>query len=178
MVGLMIDNDLQPSCVIDGVELFGAPFEGYLVSRCGKIYSSLTNRWLKLEDNKSGYLRFSARINGKTIRKYVHRVMGEAFLGLDPQLHIDHINGNPSDNRVANLRVCSRQENQRNSVSRTNQFGFKGVRPNKARFAASITLDYRSLCLGTSDTPEDAARAYDKAALQHFGEFARLNFPE
>lgn len=93
---------------------------------------------------------------------------------------IDHINGNRLDNRRSNLRVTDRTGNRRNtSVQNNNKAGYKGVGPKKhgQPWRARITVDGKSLYLGAFDTPEEAARAYDAAALEHFGEYAWLNFP-
>lgn len=98
----------------------------------------------------------------------------------DSATHVDHIDGNGLNNTRGNLRVCSRQQNTRNvPTHKDNQSGFKGVsfdKP-KSRWSARICLNYRQRFLGAFRLPEDAARAYDKAAREHFGEFARLNFP-
>ncbi len=94
---------------------------------------------------------------------------------------VDHINGNKLDNRRSNLRLANRSTNQANrGASYHNKSGLKGVchAPHtKDRWRAQITVRGHKMYLGTFTTPEEAARAYDQAAIQHFGEFARLNFP-
>ena len=92
----------------------------------------------------------------------------------------DHIDGNGLDNLRGNLRNCTHQENHRNKAKMTAAPAYKGVlttsRPQMV--FARIGCDGRSHSLGYYDTEEEAARAYDRAALLHFREFARLNFPE
>ena len=89
---------------------------------------------------------------------------------------IDHINGNPLDNRAVNLRLCTIRENHLNSrISITNTTGFKGVSKRKNRYVAQITSMGRRVYLGMYKLPEEAAKAYNQAAIRHFGEFARLN---
>lgn len=96
----------------------------------------------------------------------------------DPKQHIDHINGNPSDNRKSNLRVCTQQQNLWNQPARTNNIsGYKGVYPNKrrTRWKATIKVNYENIYLGQYDTKEQAALAYNQAAIKYHGEFAKLN---
>lgn len=92
---------------------------------------------------------------------------------------IDHKNGNGLDNRLKNLRIATESENSRNqNKRRTNKSGFKGVswgtRDNKWR--SYITINGKFKSLGYYSSKEDAAKAYDKAAIKYFGEFAKTNY--
>jgi hypothetical protein len=94
---------------------------------------------------------------------------------------VDHANGNGLDNRRSNLREATHAQNSANSrLSRRSTSGFKGVTWYKrtSRWRAHITADQVQRHLGYFDTPEEAARAYDTAATEAFGDFARLNFPK
>lgn len=125
------------------------------------------HRW---RANSCGYAM--TVIDGKRVS--MHRFLLEA----PPGHEVDHRNGNRLDNRRENLRVCSRSENQCNrGKTRGNTSGFKGVGKKGNRWRASIKARKRRHGLGYFATPEDAARAYDQAAIQLHGEFARLNFP-
>lgn len=93
----------------------------------------------------------------------------------------DHINGDGLDNRRCNLRPASPAENHHNLfMSPNNTTGFKGVSFDKKnlRWAANIGVDGVQIWLGRHDSPEAAALAYDNAAREYHGEFARLNFPK
>lgn len=93
---------------------------------------------------------------------------------------VDHINRDELDNRLSNLRVCSHKENIRNSkpIKRTSEF--KGVYFYKrlGRWSSSIVHEGNVYFIGNFDSEIEAAKAYDKKALELFGEFAYLNFPE
>lgn len=93
---------------------------------------------------------------------------------------VDHVNGDPWDNRRSNLRVCTPKQNSFNK----HKFGgsvlnpYKGVRSYRGMWRASISCDGEKYDLGTYETHVKAALAYDKAALVLHGEFACLNFPQ
>jgi hypothetical protein len=98
-----------------------------------------------------------------------------------PEDEVDHINGNTVDNRLVNLRACSRKNNIRNSHKRgafTSRF--LGVCWNKRqkKWVAQITVDHKNSNLGFYHEEELAALAYDAAAREHFGAFANCNFKE
>lgn len=89
---------------------------------------------------------------------------------------IDHINGDPSDDRIANLRECSRRENICNRRKpKHNQSGFKGVCRvgDSKNWRAHIRVDGRQIHLGTFPDPESAHAAYRAAAEEFHGKFAR-----
>jgi hypothetical protein len=102
-------------------------------------------------------------------------------LGLDTSQEIDHKDTNRLNNQRTNLRVATRSQNQANAkLSKKSSSGYKGVcfdkRSNK--WQASIQVKGVRMTLGYFIEPEDAARAYDKAARKFQGEFARCNFNE
>ena len=91
---------------------------------------------------------------------------------------IDHIDGDGLNNRRSNLRQCSHSDNMRNRNVHRKSSGvkYKGVFFNKkGTFVARILVERKLKHLGTFHCAEDAATAYDFAALHHYGEFARTN---
>lgn len=112
----------------------------------------------------------------------LHRVVMERMLGRSLRRHelVDHINGDKLDNRRENLRLATNAENQFNrDLPAHNTTGYKGVyrNPNGRRqWTAAITVNRKKRHLGSFHTAEDAARAYDAAAQELAGVFARGNF--
>ena len=90
----------------------------------------------------------------------------------------DHVNRNGLDNRRINLRTANQSQNCANQgVPSNNTSGYKGVTRNRAnrKWKAQINVNGQYIYLGTFDDSAEAARAYNEAALEHFGEFAWLN---
>ncbi|MCG7628964.1 HNH endonuclease [Epibacterium sp. MM17-32] len=97
--------------------------------------------------------------------------------------YTDHRNGNRWDNRKKNLRIATATQNARNARPHSNAASpFKGVsvvqRKSGPRFRALIQIDGKQKHLGYFKSEIEAARAYDAAARQHFGEFAWVNFDD
>lgn len=110
---------------------------------------------------------------GKTYYLRMHRLI----LGLtNPKIDTDHINHNKLDNRRSNLRICNRAENLRNRKAH-GKSKYLGVFYNHNKYiTAQIRANGRTIHLGTFDTEEEAAMAYDNAARKYHKEFANLNF--
>ena len=113
--------------------------------------------------------RAVAWIDGKTIT--LHRFVMNA----QPGQEVDHKNGDGLDCRKSELRIATHRQNNQNAY-RVKPGCFKGVRPSGRKWRAKIKAGGKDLHLGTFTTAEEAARAYDAAAVEHFGEFACLNF--
>ena len=128
-----------------------------------------TLRHLLWWEHHSGYA--ITKIYGKHIP--MHRLVLMAPEGVC----VDHINRNRKDNRLRNLRLCTKQENTYNaSRAKNNSTGYKGVhfhRKNR-NFVAYIGKLPRKH-LGSFRTAKEAAKMYNKAALERFGSMANLN---
>ena len=90
---------------------------------------------------------------------------------------VDHRFGNTLDCRKSKLRFADKFQNQWNKKRQKSKSGFKGVTRNgKNRWMAKIEVKGKTIYLGNFQDPKDAAKAYDRGAKEHFGEFAEVNF--
>ena len=108
---------------------------------------------------------------------YMHRVILER-MGFKDFESSDHINRNQLDNRRCNLRSVTQRENLHNQGKRSNNTsGYKGVTWAKhaTKWRAQMQLNGKYKHIGYFDDKKEAARAYNKAAKKHHGEFAVLN---
>lgn len=123
---------------------------------------------------KNGQYR-ATTVKGTTY--YLHRLVFQWHHGYEPTM-VDHINGNPGDNRIENLRECTSSQNQFNSRRKcSNRSGVKGVvyhpKCSGKPWHAKINHNGRRISLGYHRTLEDAAAAYAVGAAKIAGEFAR-----
>lgn len=117
----------------------------------------------------------SVRVGGA--RYKAHRVAWLLAYGVWPEGDVDHLDGDPENNALANLRKATNQQNQYNSrLKASNTSGYKGVCWDKptAKWRAQICVAGRSVFLGHYATAEDAAAAYAEGAKRYAGEFARV----
>ena len=93
--------------------------EGDIISK-GEAWPKGRRFMRQQSDGRAGYAKVAIAHSDGTIRsRYVHHLVAEAFLGPRPErCDIDHVNGDRTDNRVENLRYCSRRENQDNPANR------------------------------------------------------------
>lgn len=120
---------------------------------------------------RDGYVRIG--IDGG--RYLAHRLAWLYIHGRWPDGVLDHINGNPSDNKIANLRECTQTENQLNRrICANNKAGRKGVLWDKAKkkWLARAQLHKKTYHLGYFNDIESADAAYQRFATTHHGEFA------
>jgi len=142
--------------------------DGLLINKVtGHIYSNMHDK---------GYIR--VKISGK--RYYAHRIIWEMFHEAIPEgIQIDHIDGDPYNNRIENLRLATQAQNNANRGKQINRPNVskdlpKGVSYNKAgRYEARITYKNQGHYLGSYDTTEEAYAAYMEAAEILHGKYAR-----
>lgn len=94
-------------------------------------------------------------------------------------LTVDHADRQTLDNRISGLRLATRsQQTQNRGLNSNNTSGYRGVSRNHRNWQAKIGIGYKRIPLGTFPTPEEAAHAYDAAAVIYFDPaFVQLNFP-
>ena len=98
------------------------------------------------------------------VRYYAHRLAWYLYYGDWPSKWIDHIDRNPSNNRIANLREVTYSENAQNSRPRTNSSRpAKGISLYRGKFQVSIGVDKRQYHIGTFSTFEEAVEAYEES---------------
>lgn len=130
--------------------------------------------WFPVKGRKTYY----AKANHFGCRVWAHRII----LGnkISAELNqIDHINHNGLDNRKCNLRLCNNQQNHFNISKRrcntTSQYKGVSWSSDRNKWMACIALNGKTKNLGRFDNEIDAAKAYNEASKQYFGEFANLN---
>lgn len=122
-------------------------------------------------DSGKGKLYVRTYTGTKGVGVYLHRLLMSPPKGLE----VDHANTDTFDNRRSNLRLCTRSQNIGNQRKTRGVSRFKGVSLMKKRGVWVAKIANRHL--GVFRNEEDAARCYDDAALQLWGEYSRLNFP-
>jgi hypothetical protein len=152
--------------------------KGYVAIIDDDDYESVSQwKWCASENHKKVYALhyFNNSETGKKEMISMHRfIMGVPGNGLI----VDHKNHDTLDNRKENLRICNRHENAWNQkIEKSKYKGVSFCYWNKVKpFSAHIAINSKLMHLGYFETQEEAARAYDKKAIELFGEFACLNF--
>lgn len=136
---------------------------------------------------KQGYASRSLSSAGNKKRGVIVLMHRQIMKVTDRKQKVDHLNHNILDNRKQNLRICTHAENLRNHTShRDSRSEYLGVSIQHQKYKDKIyisisaqihTSDGKKLHIGCYTTEHEAARAYDRKAIELFGEFANLNFP-
>lgn len=137
------------------------------------------NQWKWSAEKREGTFYAVRSVRGQDGKKTTIRMHRQIAATPDCG-EVDHADGNGLNNQRKNLRPCSVAKNQQNRVRSRGVSQFKGVLWDKSHccWKAKIIVDGKRFVLGSFPTEEAAARRYDQAAKAHFGEFARLNFPD
>lgn len=127
----------------------------------------------------AGYTRPSKYMTIKLNHKMylLHRLIFFINHGYFPK-YIDHINGVRNDNRIENLRECTHSQNHQNKkIPISNSSGYKGVSKAKGgvKWRARLKINGKEYHIGTFPNTVDAAKAYNKKAIEIYGDFACLN---
>jgi hypothetical protein len=131
--------------------------------------------WTIYKDYNKFYAFHNIKVNGKQKNTKMHRLISKAKRGEI----VDHIDGNGLNNQKLNLRICTHQENLRNRTKQSNNSsGYKGVTWHKGdkKWQAQALINKKMKYLGSFDTPEEAAIAYDRFIIENFGEFGITNY--
>lgn len=133
-------------------------------------------KWYAIKPHRIFYaVRHKQREDGERRLVYMHREV----LSVLPSMEVDHKDGDGLNNTRDNLRPATEHQNQCNrTATRKNASGYKGVTWHKGnrKWRAQIVVNGKAKHLANCVTAEDAARAYDAAARELHGEFAKVNF--
>jgi hypothetical protein len=138
-------------------------------------------KWCGHPGGHTFYAERAILVNGRWKTIGMHRVILSRILGREPEHReeCDHINGNGLDNRRSNLRLATKAENRRNKRRYSNnRSGFKGVCRHGRKWRADLQVNGKHHFLGLFTSSMAAAKAYDHAAIELHGSFARTNVLE
>lgn len=154
-------------------DLFDYREDGQLVRKVSRGRGAKSSRWKAGTTighmTTGGYILASVDYS---IYK-LHRLIWLWHYGSFPGKHLDHIDGNPSNNRIENLREVNCAENMQNQRRPriNNKLGFQGVYQVNQRYRAVLTTNKKATHIGYFDTPEEAHQAYlmEKRKQHSFG---------
>ena len=172
--GIKKPEEFQPDLIFRRGRQFGA-------KRCSEWIPRLSRqcRRYPLKGTDLCNVHFYGQYSTKLVIVPMHRLKMNALNGIE----VDHLNGNGLDNQRANLRLCNHQQNSANRRMNINsKSGYKGVNrlsqikpEGRNPWRATIRVSGLKIHIGCFATRDEAARAYDEAALEHYGEFALTN---
>lgn len=173
---------IQIPLPIEGATLEMPLSRGY-VTVVDAVDSDLTQYKWSVVDARNLYAIRRVQENGQRLTIRLHRLIMERIIQrtLEEDEFVDHIDGDPVNNRRSNLRLATKSSNAQNAGRKsTNTTGYKGVcamrdaRTKKIYYRASISVKRKRYSLGVFRTPEEAFESYKKAAIKYHGEFHNL----
>lgn len=154
--------------------------EDYDFLKREKWYMTVNPRWKRIYVK-----RFTGKYRSTGTPIYEDRMLSRFLMSCPEEMVVDHINGNPLDNRRENLRICTFIQNCKNKVRSSRNNGgtskYRGVyrtRNKKSPWNVDIRVNRKLVYREVFKTEILAARAYDLKAKEIHGEYAFLNFPE
>ena len=135
-------------------------YEGlYKVSNYGRIYSLGKKIIRKPVVHKNGYEQIMLSNKNGLKLILVHRLVMSSFVGKS-DLEVDHINGIKADNRLENLRYCTRRQNEWYKVRPNKTSQYLGVRKHRNKWSAQIKVDKKNIHIGIFNTEIEAYNAF------------------
>jgi hypothetical protein len=155
-------------------------FPDYQVSNIGRVRAATTGKIIKGSLGREGYVVVALHNDCKWANMYIHRLVAQEFLqNHDSKPYVAHVDHDRANNCFTNLRWVSISESSMNRRNwQTNGHSrYKGVSWNcrRKKWIAQIKKQQKLHFIGYFDAENEAARAYNDAAMDLFGEFARLN---
>lgn len=138
----------------------------------GKLCWLQTTRWTRAGEEAGSIRTIGYRaimIDG--VSHYAHRLAWLYVHGEWPKRHIDHLNGNRADNRIANLRDVSPSENYHNTtkLGPNNTTGYRGVARYADKYVSQIMIEGKLTAISMRDNPQDAHADYVAKHIEIFG---------
>ena len=160
-------------------------YADYEVSWLGRVRHAATKVIVEQRTSTYGYSMAHLYKNGKGKPHYVHRLVASTWVANSSEKPcVDHIDGNRANNNYENLRFATYAENSQNRKKLTNTTNttsiYKGVcfKPASKKWNARININKKEKFLGSYESEEEAAKAYNEAAVELFTDFAKLNITE
>jgi hypothetical protein len=153
----------------------------YQVSNIGRVRNE-SGHIRKPRKDEDGYIILRLSLNGKKTDYRVNRLVALEFIpNPNNKPTVDHIDRVKTNNNIGNLRWATQPENEANTSKRLNMTSkYKGVywHKDKNKWHVSITKDRKKMHIGYFKDEDEAGLAYNKKAIEYFGEFAYLNVIE